>query len=136
MKFEIIHAKNEHLDFVTQLFNDYRVYYEQEPDLQRASNFIKARLSREDSVIFLALSNESDMKIALGFTQLYPSFSSVSTKRLWILNESILFTSNLSAPSNFAMLVGSMEDLIKLIRKCYQKVAGDRQKVIENNLAT
>ena len=32
------------------------------------------------------------MSMALGFTQLYPSFSSVSTKRLWILND--LFVSD------------------------------------------
>lgn len=87
MQFEIVHAKTEHLDHVANLFNSYRVYYEQEPDLERATNFIKARLSRQDSVIFLALSNESDNKNALGFTQLYPSFSSVSTKRMWILND-------------------------------------------------
>ncbi len=92
MNFEIVLAKSEHLDHVVNLFNDYRVYYEQEPNLKKARNFIKARLSREDSVIFLALSIESDMSMALGFTQLYPSFSSVSTKRLWILND--LFVSD------------------------------------------
>jgi GNAT superfamily N-acetyltransferase len=41
------------------------------------------RLQREESVIFAVIENET----ALGFTQLYPSFSSALMKPIWILND-------------------------------------------------
>jgi GNAT superfamily N-acetyltransferase len=38
---------------------------------------------RNESIVFLALDNED----AIGFTQLYPIFSSVSVKKAWLLND-------------------------------------------------
>jgi ribosomal protein S18 acetylase RimI-like enzyme len=79
----IIRAGLEHVEEVARLFDLYRQFYEQPPDLDGARKFIHERLERDESVIFLALSGQ----FAAGFTQLYPSFSSVSMQRLWILND-------------------------------------------------
>jgi GNAT superfamily N-acetyltransferase len=46
-------------------------------------------MERDESVIYLASASPRE---AAGFTQLYPSFSSVSLKPLWILND--LFVSS------------------------------------------
>jgi ribosomal protein S18 acetylase RimI-like enzyme len=74
------------LEAVVPLFDGYRQFYQQAGDVPGARAFLQARLEQRDSVLFLA---EIDGRAA-GFTQLYPSFSSVSMKRLWILND--LFT--------------------------------------------
>lgn len=74
------------VDAVAPLFDAYRRFYGQRPDVGAARAFLDDRLRRGESVIFLALSDEPDAE-ALGFTQLYPSFSSVSLKPLWILND-------------------------------------------------
>lgn len=74
------------LEAVVPLFDGYRQFYQQAADVQGARNFMRARLEQRDSVVFLA----EIAGRAVGFTQLYPSFSSVSMKRLWILND--LFT--------------------------------------------
>ena len=79
----IIRATIEHLDLVAPLFDGYRQFYKQPSNLDGARMFIKDRLIRHESVIFLALLDET----AVGFTQLYPSFSSTSMQRLWILND-------------------------------------------------
>ena len=71
------------LDDVAPLFDAYRQFYGQRSDLGAARTFLDERLRRDESVIFLAVEDSK----ALGFTQLYPSFSSVSLKRLWILND-------------------------------------------------
>jgi ribosomal protein S18 acetylase RimI-like enzyme len=71
------------LDSVSELFDLYRVFYEQPSNLEAAKDFIRNRMVNEESVIFLA--QEGD--ISLGFVQLYPSFSSVSMKRSWVLND-------------------------------------------------
>ncbi|MBC8077710.1 MAG: GNAT family N-acetyltransferase [Chloroflexales bacterium] len=79
----IARATLDHLPVVAPLFDGYRVFYGQPPDLARATDFIRERLERGESAIFVALGDGA----GLGFTQLYPSFSSVSAQRLWILND-------------------------------------------------
>lgn len=75
------------LESVARLFDGYRQFYGQSSDLSLAQSFIRQRLSSQESVIFIA---EDGQGAAIGFTQLYPSFSSVSACRIWILND--LFT--------------------------------------------
>jgi GNAT superfamily N-acetyltransferase len=74
------------LDDAAPLFDAYRQFYGQRSDVPAARAFLDERLRRDESVIFLALAGD-DGGDALGFTQLYPSFSSVSLKRLWVLND-------------------------------------------------
>jgi ribosomal protein S18 acetylase RimI-like enzyme len=71
------------LETVTELFDAYRRFYRLPADLARARRFIQDRLTRDDSVIFLAEQGDQ----VLGFTQLYPSLSSLSTARVWVLND-------------------------------------------------
>jgi len=81
---KVITASENHLAELTQLFNNYRVFYKQLSDLLRAEKFLSERFQQKDSVVFMAVSDEGE---AMGFTQLYPSFSSVSTQRTYILND-------------------------------------------------
>ncbi len=68
---------------LSQLFDDYRAFYKQARKPQAAQVFISERLERKDSVLFVAEKKGT----LIGFTQLYPSFSSVAMKKLWILND-------------------------------------------------
>jgi GNAT superfamily N-acetyltransferase len=79
-------AGPEDLDVAAPLFDEYRRFYGQRSDARAARAFLGERLRREESVIFLAFAGEAGGQ-ALGFMQLYPSFSSVSLRRLWILND-------------------------------------------------
>ena len=74
------------LDDAAPLFDAYRQFYGQRSDVAAARAFLDERLRREESVIFIAVADD-DGGGALGFTQLYPSFSSVSLRRLWVLND-------------------------------------------------
>jgi ribosomal protein S18 acetylase RimI-like enzyme len=71
------------VDALAPLFDAYRQFYGQASDLQRARDWLRQRLQRDESVVFVA---ERD-RTAIGFTQLYPAFSSVRTARTWILND-------------------------------------------------
>jgi GNAT superfamily N-acetyltransferase len=85
---EIVRAEEPDLDLVAPLFDAYRRFYEQPGDLEGARRFIAERFAALDAVIFLALeSGDAETIRGLGFVQLFPSFSSVSMKRLWILND-------------------------------------------------
>jgi GNAT superfamily N-acetyltransferase len=76
-------ATLDDLEAIALLFDGYRRFYEQPADLQGARRFVRARLEKGDSVLLAA---ERGRQL-VGFTQLYPSFSSMSMKRLWILND-------------------------------------------------
>ncbi|HST79966.1 MAG TPA: GNAT family N-acetyltransferase [Verrucomicrobiae bacterium] len=82
--YKVRYASPDDLDLLVPLFDAYRVFYEQPSDVQLARTFLKERLELRESVIFLALSNPGE---GLGFVQLYPFFSSVSAKRIWLLND-------------------------------------------------
>lgn len=86
MSVKTIRAGLEHLDVLTGLFDAYRQFYGQEPDLLGAGRFLEARLKGGDSVVFLAVSEDAP-GTCVGFVQLYPFFSSVSLNRIWILND-------------------------------------------------
>ena len=81
---EIRKATLKDLNIVAELFDAYRQFYSQTPNLEAARNFIKDRIRQDQSVIFLAIDENEK---GAGFTQLYPSFTSVGMKRLWVLND-------------------------------------------------
>ncbi len=80
----LIHrATLDDLSPLAHLFDLYRIFYEQKSDLAAAETFVHERLSLNESVILVA---KIDGEYA-GFTQLYPSFTSVGMKRIWVLND-------------------------------------------------
>jgi ribosomal protein S18 acetylase RimI-like enzyme len=82
----IIKATLEHLDLLAPLFVKYREFYGELPYPDSSRDFLEKRLTRDESVIYLAMPIDDDKKV-LGFCQLYPSYSSLSLKRVWILND-------------------------------------------------
>lgn len=80
---DIAIANLTHLDALAVLFDGYRVFYQQPSDLAGAQQFLQSRLEKGDSTILTAM---IDGQMA-GFAQLYPSFSSVAMKPIWVLND-------------------------------------------------
>jgi GNAT superfamily N-acetyltransferase len=66
------------------LFDAYRQFYRKPSDLNLARQFLFERFHHNQSIVFLALRPDGS---AVGFTQLYPSFSSASAARIFILND-------------------------------------------------
>jgi ribosomal protein S18 acetylase RimI-like enzyme len=76
-------ADSSSISKLANLFNQYRIFYGEETDIQAATSFLKSRFNNKDSVILIALENFQ----MGGFIQLYPSFSSVGMQKIWILND-------------------------------------------------
>lgn len=102
---EVIAATLEHAKAVAVLFDAYRVYYDQAPDLPGAETFITERLTRGESVIFVAM----DGGEAVGFTQLYPIFTSVGMQRAWLLNDLYVLPDRRSGGIGKALLDAARE---------------------------
>ena len=79
----IITATLDHIEDLVPLFDAYRVFYKQQSDPEAARAFLSERLYLGESMIFLAYHEGRPV----GFTQLYPLFSSTSMKRIWLLND-------------------------------------------------
>ncbi len=82
-KIEIKRIDQNEANLVVSLFNQYRIFYGKFSDLEMAKAFIDARLENNESVIFVAL----DENKPVGFTQLYPKYSSARLTKNWILND-------------------------------------------------
>ena len=80
---EVRQATLDDLETLVPLFDAYRRFYRQSGDLDGARRFLKERLEHDQSVVFLAVANETP----IGFTQLFPSFSSTAMARIFILND-------------------------------------------------
>ena len=83
---EISIKKADILDIpeISKLFDAYRVFYKQESDLALASSFLSERINHAESIIFAAITEQNQY---VGFTQLYPIFSSTFAKRTYLLND-------------------------------------------------
>ena len=71
------------LPVVSQLFDQYRQFYNQASDLALAQHFMAERFDRSESVVLVAQSSETHM--LTGFCQLYPSFCSVAAAPIYTL---------------------------------------------------
>ena len=85
-EFAIRKAGPDDVPAVAPLFDAYRVFYDQQADLESSSAFLRERLENGESHVFLAEDPDGNV---LGFVQLYPLFSSTSTPpgKFWVVND-------------------------------------------------
>ena len=99
---EIVRARVEDVEAVVPLFDAYLQFYKLPSNEEAARRFLHARLLKGEAVIFLALEESpagepaarphksgegNPARAALGFTLLYPTWSSLSMKPWWNLND-------------------------------------------------
>ncbi len=77
-------ATSEDLDYLALLFDAYRQFYGQSSDVNRARQFLSDRISRGESIVLIA---EDQARTAIGFVQLYPSFSSILAAPMHVLSD-------------------------------------------------
>lgn len=75
-------ARSSDLSAIAALFDQYRQFYQQTPDLPLAHAFIQERFNQQESVILVARSDSAGL---VGFCQLYPTFCSVAAKPIYVL---------------------------------------------------
>ena len=109
------------LDHVAPLFDWYRQFQSQASDLPAARDFLRARFDHGESIVFIA----EDGGQAVGFAQLYPSFSSVSLARVFVLNDLFVAESGrrkgvatrlLAAIETFAWTLGAARVTLNVAR--------------------
>jgi GNAT superfamily N-acetyltransferase len=106
----IVKAELQHVPDLIPLFDGYRIFYEQESDYVRAKSFLTKRLKRNESIIYIAYEEE----YAVGFTQLYPLFSSVTMQPMFLLND-LYVEDNYRSQGIGNMLIDKAKQLCKTL---------------------
>lgn len=83
MMHRVRQATSLDLEQLAPLLDRYRQFYGCASDVAAARDFLLARFTNKESTLLIAHEDERP----IGFTQLYPSFSSVSLARIFILND-------------------------------------------------
>ncbi len=99
-------ATIEDLSQLAQLFELYRQFYEQTPNMVLAKLFIAERLNKRDSVILLA---ENDAGKLIGFCQIYPSFCSVIADKIGVLYDLFVDASARNTGAGRALMLAAHE---------------------------
>lgn len=129
MKDSIRKATEKDLDSLSQLFDEYRVFYHKPSDLAGAKNFLSERIMNKDSEIFVA---EDNGKL-VGFVQLYPLFSSTRMKRYWLLND--LYVNPHFRGKGFSKdLIEKAKELCRTSNSCGMYLETGKENTIGNQL--
>lgn len=85
MNIKIRKINLEEYELVVEMFNKYRIFYKQPSNIELAKTYIYERLQNKEAHIFIAFNIDNQSPI--GFTLLYPKFSSVSTIKNWHIGD-------------------------------------------------
>ena len=107
-------ATVKELDELAILFDQYCIFYQKAGDVDGAKKFLKERIQRDESVIFVSFDDKNAMT---GFTQLYPLFSSTRMKRLWLLND-LFIDPNHRGKGISVALIDRAKEMCKQTRAC------------------
>ena len=129
MKSNTRKATTDDLSQLAQLFDEYRMFYHKTSDLAGAQQFLSERIEKKDSEIFVA---ENEGKL-VGFTQLYPLFSSTRMKRYWLLND--LYVNSNSRGKGFSKdLIEEAKELCRTSDSCGMYLETGKENIIGNQL--
>lgn len=79
-------ATIQDLDQLTPLFDQYLVFYKKPSNIEKHKDFLKKRMENNEAIIFMAFDDTIKDK-AIGFTLIYPTFSSILLSEILILND-------------------------------------------------
>lgn len=122
-------AEIKDLEMLSQLFDEYRVFYHKESNIIDAKVFLNERIAQQDSEIIVVEENQ----ILVGFVQLYPLFSSTRMKKYWLLND--LFVNENHRGKGFSkQLIESAKDVCRTSDACGILLETGKDNLIGNQL--
>jgi ribosomal protein S18 acetylase RimI-like enzyme len=79
-------ATLQDLDQLTNLFDQYVVFYKNPSNIEKHKAYLKERIENNEATIFLAF-DENKPEKAIGFTLIYITYSSLALNKILILND-------------------------------------------------
>ena len=129
---QIRETKNRDIEQLAELFDEYRVFYRNDSDVNAAKNFLADRIKYRDSEIFVCETNEDKL---VGFVQLYPLFSSTRMQKLWLLND-LFVTPEFRGMEISIHLIDRAKKLVRDSSACAMFLETEKSNMIGNKLYT
>ncbi len=126
---EVRTAKSDDLIALVKLFDNYRVWYRKNSDVEGAKKFLGERLEKGDSQIYVC----GDENELVGFVQLYPLFSSTRMKKFWLLND-LFIDSTHRGKGLSLMLIERSKELVRQSGACGMFLETEITNTIGNKL--
>ncbi len=126
---EIRQATPNHLEELVKVFEAYRVWYRKDSNPAEATKFLSERITNKESVIYIAMENNE----VLGFTQLYPLFSSTRMKKMWLLNDLFVYKQHRGKGIS-KQLINAAKDLCRNTNGCAVMLETEMNNDIGNKL--
>ena len=124
-------AKLSDLKNLSVLFNSYRMFYGKKFDLKVSEEFLRSRIEKKDSKIFVCdFNNELS-----GFVQLYPLFSSTRVSKYWLLND-LYVDVNKRGKGFSKLLIERSKELVIESKACGMMLETEKSNDIGNKLYT
>ncbi len=122
-------ATIEDLPQLTELFDQYRMFYHKTSDIEAATEFLSERILKNDSEIIVIIENET----MTGFTQLYPLFSSTRMKKYWLLND-LFVNENQRGKGYSKQLLKAAQEVCQSTDACGILLETGKENIIGNSL--
>lgn len=122
-------AEKADLDSLSIVFNNYRMFYNKESDIEGALDFLSERIKNNDSEIYISQHNNE----VVGFVQLYPLFSSTRMKKYWLLND-LYVNAEYRGKGISIKLIEMAKELVRNKNACGMYLETGKTNVIGNNL--
>lgn len=127
---KIREAENTDLELLSKLFDEYRVFYRNDSDVDTAKEFLTERLRNRDSKVFVCETIDNKL---VGFVQLFPLFSSTRMKKLWLLND-LFVNPEFRGKGISVKLIERAKKLVKDSSACAMFLETEKSNLIGNNL--
>ena len=109
MTVKLFKATIDDANIVGPIFDLYRIFYKQESNVEKANQYIRARLEADESIIFFI----KDKERCVGFTQLYPTFDSVRLRKKIVLYD-LFICEDYRRKGNGKILMDAAKDYAQL----------------------
>lgn len=126
---EVRAVKSNDLHSLVTLFDNYRVWYRKNSDVEGAKKFLGERIEKEDSKIYVC----GDKNELVGFVQLYPLFSSTRMKKFWLLNDLFIDSAHRGKGLSL-MLIEHSKQLVRQSGACGMFLETEITNTIGNKL--
>lgn len=123
-------ATESDIDQLSRLFDDYRIFYENPADIEKAKKFLLERIQNKESEIFVAENGNNEL---VGFVQLYPLFSSTRMRRLWLLND-LFVNKDFRGQGISVLLINASKELCRETNACGLMLETAKSNIIGNEL--
>jgi len=85
---QIVQATENHINLLAPLYHHYRSGFHQDTNVNDVKNFLTKTIDLPNTAVVIAVKNVSAKKqIALGFINMFCFYSTISFKKMWIIND-------------------------------------------------